>query len=196
MKNTDRYVSLAVLGLAGFWTYMTFQIRATALPGAPGPRFFPLLVIGLLALFSLMLFLSTFKKKPGPAQAPRPDATPADKIPAHLMPLTAGKNESAAAASPTAAATTAAAACEEIDEPDPIPRRMLYSFIAMFVYVVATDLVGFYVATVPFIIVVMKGIMKTKSWMHTLIGTAVITGVIYLIFTVLFKLSLPNGSLW
>lgn len=169
MKNSDRYVSIAILGLAGLWTFLTFQIKDNSLPGAPGPRFFPFLVIICLTLCVIGLLVSTYKKKAVPATAP---------------------------AAKQVAEATGDGACDDIEEPKPIPRRMIYSFIAMFAYVVATALVGFYVATVPFLIVVLKGIMKTKSWIHTLIGTAVITGVIYLIFTVFFKLSLPAGSLW
>ena len=183
MKHSDRYVSIALLGLAGFWTYQTFQIRANALPGAPGPRFFPFVVIAFLALFSIQLLVSSFKKEKTLTKA---------KVPAHLQ---------TAASAPTTPSSTGSAGasdavCDDYTEPDPIPKRIIYSFIAIFIYVVASGIVGFYVATVPFVLIVIKGIMKTKSWIHSIIGTLVITGVIYLIFTVFFKLSLPRGSLW
>jgi hypothetical protein len=73
---------------------------------------------------------------------------------------------------------------------------MLYSFIAIFLYAVLTGLIGFYVATVPFVFVIIKLIMNTKSWLKSIIATVVITGAVYLVFTVFFKLSLPSGSLW
>jgi hypothetical protein len=183
MKNSDRYVSIALIGLSGFWTYQTFQIRANALPGAPGPRFFPFLVIGLLFLFSLQLLVSTFKKDKKLVKA---------KVPAHL----AAADTAATSTPKTGSVGATDAVCDDYTEPEPIPKRIIYSFIAIFLYVVASGIVGFYVATVPFVFTVIKWIMKTKSWIHSIIGTLVITGVIYLIFTVFFKLSLPRGSLW
>ncbi len=44
--------------------------------------------------------------------------------------------------------------------------------------------------------VIIKLIMNTKSWLKSIIATVVITGAVYLVFTVFFKLSLPSGSLW
>ncbi len=74
--------------------------------------------------------------------------------------------------------------------------KMLYSFVAIFAYVVLSGLIGFYVATVPFVFVIIKLIMGTKSRPKSIIATVAITGAVYLIFTVFFKLALPSGSLW
>jgi hypothetical protein len=41
MKNSDRYVSIVLLGLAGLWAYLTFQIKANSLPGRRDLDFFP-----------------------------------------------------------------------------------------------------------------------------------------------------------
>ena len=181
MKNTDRYVSIVLLALAGLWTYLTFQIKAFSLPGAPGPRFFPLVVIAILVLISLQLLVSSFKKGsvPQPVKAKKQDAKTADIV-----------------ASQQEASQPREGVCEEFEEPKPIPAKMVYSFIAIFLYVLLTGLIGFYVATVPFVFVSIKLIMDTKSWPKSIIATVLITGIVYLIFTVFFKLSLPSGSLW
>ena len=181
MKNADRYVSIILLGIAGVWTYLTFQIKSISLPGAPGPRFFPLLVIGVLVLVTLQLFVSSFKKGNVAIQvkAKKQDAKKIDIVAAEAV-----------------EAEPRDGVCEEIEEPKPVPAKIVYSFITIFLYVLLTGLIGFYVATVPFIFVVIKWIMNTKSWTKTIIATVAITGIVYLIFTVFFKLSLPSGSLW
>jgi hypothetical protein len=181
MKNSDRYVSIALLAISGLWTYLTFQIKANSLPGAPGPRFFPLIIIAVLTLMALSLLISSFKKGAvsKPVAAKKQDRRTADIV-----------------ASQSAAAAPREGVCEEFEEPKPVPVKMLYSFIAIFLYAVLTGLVGFYVATVPFVFVIIKLIMNTKSWPKSIFATVAITGAVYLIFTVFFKLSLPSGSLW
>ena len=181
MKNSDRYVSIVLLGLAGLWTYLTFQIKANTLPGAPGPRFFPLVIIAVLALLALALLIGSFKKGAvsKPVAAKKQDTKMADIVAAQAAAAAPGKE-----------------VCEEFEEPKPVPLKMLYSFIAIFLYAVLTGLIGFYVATVPFVFVIIKLIMNTKSWLKSIIATVVITGAVYLVFTVFFKLSLPSGSLW
>ncbi|MDX9784289.1 MAG: tripartite tricarboxylate transporter TctB family protein [Spirochaetia bacterium] len=181
MKNSDRYVSIILLAIAGLWTYLTFQIKANSLPGAPGPRFFPLVIIAVLALLALQLLLSSFKKGAvsKPVAAKKQDIKMADIV-----------------ASQSTASAPREGVCEEFEEPKPVPMKMLYSFVAIFAYVVLSGLIGFYVATVPFVFVIIKLIMGTKSWPKSIIATVAITGAVYLIFTVFFKLSLPSGSLW
>jgi len=181
MNKADRYVSIVLLGIAGLWTFLTFQIRATALPGAPGPRFFPLVVIAALTIVSLLLLGSSFKRGSGnaPVKKVKQDAKTADIV---ALDAQAGVQKDGV--------------CEEYEDPKPVPAKILYSFVAIFLYVVATGFAGFYISTVLFVFIIMKFIMGMHSWIKSVVATVVITGVIYIIFTVFFKLSLPSGSLW
>jgi hypothetical protein len=108
MKNSDRYVSIVLLGLAGLWAYLTFQIKANSLPGAPGPRFFPLVIIAVLALLALALLIGSFKKGAvsKPVAAKKQDTKMADIV-----------------ASQAAAAAPGKGVCEEFEEPKPVPSR-------------------------------------------------------------------------
>ena len=54
--TTNRKASLILLTFCAFFAYMTTQISAATLPGAPGPRTFPWILLSLLAILSVMLF--------------------------------------------------------------------------------------------------------------------------------------------
>ena len=66
LKKSERSISVLLLVLCGFWLVLTFQVPDSTMPGAPGPRFFPLCVLGILAGLSLLLLYFSSRKAPKP----------------------------------------------------------------------------------------------------------------------------------
>lgn len=75
MKNQreERLVALCFLLLAVIWAYLTLQIPATTIPGTPGPRFFPWLLVTALVILSLALFISSGQQKQQAAEKKKID---------------------------------------------------------------------------------------------------------------------------
>ncbi|MEY8338568.1 tripartite tricarboxylate transporter TctB family protein [Lachnospiraceae bacterium 62-35] len=54
---SDRKAALVLLTFSAGFAYMTARISAATLPGAPGPRTFPWVMVTLMAFLSILLFL-------------------------------------------------------------------------------------------------------------------------------------------
>ena len=52
----NRIIALIFLAFVGWWTYLTFQLPVSNMYSEPGPRFFPLVVLGFIAILSILLF--------------------------------------------------------------------------------------------------------------------------------------------
>ena len=73
---------------------------------------------------------------------------------------------------------------------------MVFSFALIFLYVIGIDVVGFYGATFVAVFLSLRVAMQIRNWLHATASALVITGSVYAVFTLLFQLPLPHGSLW
>ncbi|WP_258358720.1 tripartite tricarboxylate transporter TctB family protein [Moorella sulfitireducens (nom. illeg.)] len=67
----DRQVAFCFLLLAAIWGYLTLQIPPTSIPGTPGPRFFPWLLVTGLVILSLVMLVGSLRQ---PADEKQVDA--------------------------------------------------------------------------------------------------------------------------
>lgn len=167
MKMTERSISVLTILLCAFWLVFTFQIPEATMPGAPGPRFFPYLIITILALLAGLHIALSYRKKPELKKIP--DIEEAE----------AGEGEGC------------------IDPADLLPNRryVIFSFALIFFYILGIDFLGFYISTVPAVFLALHVAMKVKR-AFALLGTAAISGSIFAVFTLILKLPLPRGLFW
>ena len=137
------------------------NISTLSLPGTPGPRVFPFVIIGLLA-FCVILHEGLAIRR-----------------------LILGKK------SDNNDASTEKPKNQEKQD----LKKVLLSFVVIFLYVLGIDYLGFYPSTALVVFIVLKFIFESRSWLRTLISTALISGSIYVIFALLFSVRLPRGVL-
>ena len=63
-SKKDRILGVITLLLAAWITFLSFQLKATGYQGDPGPRMFPLIGAGVMALCGIVLLIAP-GKKPG-----------------------------------------------------------------------------------------------------------------------------------
>ena len=54
----NRIIATVLLIFIVFWAYQTTNLPETTMIGEPGPKFFPAVILGLMALFSVLLFFT------------------------------------------------------------------------------------------------------------------------------------------
>ena len=54
----NRIIATVLLIFIAFWAYQTTKLPETTMMGEPGPKFFPAVILGLMALFSVLLFFT------------------------------------------------------------------------------------------------------------------------------------------
>lgn len=59
----DKIIALIILAFTVIWGYFTWHLPASTMPGEPGPKLFPSIVLVMMALFSTILFLLKEKKE-------------------------------------------------------------------------------------------------------------------------------------
>jgi hypothetical protein len=52
---------------------------------------------------------------------------------------------------------------------------------------------GFYPATIGVVFGALKGVIRITGWLKPLAATAIIAGSVYVVFNIIFQLSLPRG---
>lgn len=161
-KINERFVFIFLLLVCAMWIGYSGRIPNVTLPGAPGPNFFPFIIVALLAFLTILhevLFFSRWlrEKKKEPAG-------------------TAKTVPSGGSAKPN-------------------QKKVIVSFTLLFLFVLGIDYIGFYTSTLITIFLIFKGIFALQSWLKSLFITVVITGSIFVVFTLLFRLSLPRGIL-
>ncbi|MGI6284392.1 tripartite tricarboxylate transporter TctB family protein [Neomoorella humiferrea] len=158
MKNPkeERVVALCFLLLAVAWAYLTLQIPATTIPGTPGPRFFPWLLVTALVILSLALFISS-----GQQQQP---------------------------------------AVEKMEWENKKKRKIdwigIGTLAMFFVYIWTVDLLGFRWGTLimmPFFLFIS---FRLRNILEIALITVILSFGLDFIFRVMFKMSLPMGSLF
>lgn len=68
MKH-NRIIAVLLLIFIVWWAYLTTQLPETTMPGEPGPKFFPAVILGLMAVFSVLLFFTKDKKNTAEVKA-------------------------------------------------------------------------------------------------------------------------------
>ena len=179
----DRYFSVLVLGFCAFWFLNSRSIPPATMPGAPGPKFFPYLVIGCLAFFALIQFALSFRhpKKTVPLPAPLPVSPPsASEV--------TGAEE---------IGEVAEGGCVDPDDLVPDRRSLIASFLLILFYVGGIDLAGFYLATIPAVFFGLLIAVKGKTpWYQLVLPAILITAAIYGVFTLALRVNLPAGKLF
>jgi hypothetical protein len=149
MQLKERLISVFLLVVCAVWLIYSRNISGATMPGTPGPKFFPFVVVGILAFLTILnevLNIRAVREK----QTSRKDAA-TDR------------------------------------------RKVLFSFVLIFLYVVGIDLFGFYPATSALVFCALKGLIRIAGWLKPLAATVLITGSVFVIFTLIFQLSLPRG---
>lgn len=66
MKH-NRVIAIILLAFIIWWAYLTTGLPESTMVGEPGPKFFPSVILGMMAILSVMLFfIKDKKKKEGP----------------------------------------------------------------------------------------------------------------------------------
>ncbi len=61
--NQNRVIALILLAFVIWWGYLTTNLPETTMPAEPGPKFFPYVILGLMAITSAFLFFAKPKKE-------------------------------------------------------------------------------------------------------------------------------------
>ncbi|MCX7786603.1 MAG: tripartite tricarboxylate transporter TctB family protein [Spirochaetes bacterium] len=179
----ERYFSVLVLGLCAFWFLSSRSIPPATMPGAPGPKFFPYLVTGCLAVFALIQLALSFRSSKNPPSSPvsMPTLSPSEGISGERGDAEEGEE----------------GGCVDPDDLVPDRRSLIASFLLVILYAVGIDLVGFYPATIPAVFFGLLIAMKGKTpWYKLWIPTALITASVYGVFTLALQVNLPAGKIW
>jgi hypothetical protein len=163
MKFGERSVSVLSLTLCAVWLLYSRKIATISISGAPGPNFFPFIIVGVLACLTILKEALSFRELVREKKAGSPVR---DK-------------KAAVEGSPR-------------DEEIPDRKKTVFSFILIFLFVAGIDTLGFYPSTVITVFAALKFIMRITI-RPALISTAVITGSVFVIFTLFFQLPLPRG---
>lgn len=57
MKH-NRIIATVLLVIIAFWAYLTTQLPETTMIGEPGPKFFPAVILGIMAILSVSLYFT------------------------------------------------------------------------------------------------------------------------------------------
>jgi hypothetical protein len=169
-KRREHIVSVFLLGICLLWLIYSRNISGATMPGTPGPKFFPFIIVALLAFLTILKEIFDWRQTVGPENKtsgtePRSQAFEKDGEPNNAV----NKGEL---------------------------RRVFLSFLLMFLYVVGIETIGFYVVTILAVFITLKGIIGIPGWLKVSMATLIITGAVFLIFWVLFKVPLPQGILF
>lgn len=77
--NHNRVIALILLVFVIWWGYLTSNLPPTTMPTEPGPRFFPYVILGLMAIVSIALFFTKTKKESDGIQSDEVDAQEQEK---------------------------------------------------------------------------------------------------------------------
>lgn len=61
--KTDKKIALVIFVLIAGWGYLTWKLPGSTMVGEPGPKFFPTILLVLMAICTLILFLYNPKEK-------------------------------------------------------------------------------------------------------------------------------------
>lgn len=61
--KTDKKISLLIFAFIAGWGYLTWKLPGSTMVGEPGPKFFPTILLVLMAICTLILFLHNPKEK-------------------------------------------------------------------------------------------------------------------------------------
>ncbi|MDA8229395.1 MAG: tripartite tricarboxylate transporter TctB family protein [Desulfitobacterium hafniense] len=59
----DKIIALLLLAFTAVWSYFTFKLPASTMPGEPGPKMYPSIILVLLGIFSILLLVGKEKKE-------------------------------------------------------------------------------------------------------------------------------------
>jgi hypothetical protein len=167
-KKRDLIIATVLLAFCGFWTIQAGKIRDVTIPGTPGPRYFPNIIIAALAVMAVAL-----------------------AIPALLSLAKGGKKAKLQAPAPSEAA-----GCVEPEGVKPQRLKVVGVFVAIFGYIMAVEQIGFFVATALASVFMLLVFMNIRNWKMLILSSAVITGSLFVIFRLIIKISLPSGILF
>jgi hypothetical protein len=177
-KRSEHIVSVCLLGICALWLIYSRNISGATMPGTPGPKFFPFIIVALLAFLTILKEILDWRRMSDPEN--KNAGTAATEVPGTGLQSQATKKD---------------------DEPNDADtkgelRRVVLSFVLIFLYVVGIEVIGFYVATILAVCISLKGIIGIPGWLKVSMVTLIITGAVFLIFWVLFKVPLPQGILF
>jgi hypothetical protein len=163
LKLQEHSVAVMTLVICGIWLLYSAKIQDATMPGAPGPKFFPYIIVSLLAFLTILNEILVWRRLSHGAAVKKTYPGDGEKPPV--------KNS----------------AEETADR-----KKSFFSFVLIFFYIAAIDIFGFYPAALTAVFLGLKGIMRI-SWLKSLSGAAIITGSVFVVFTLGFQLPLPRG---
>ncbi|HHV64817.1 MAG TPA: tripartite tricarboxylate transporter TctB family protein [Peptococcaceae bacterium] len=167
MKH-NRIIAVILLIFIGWWAYLTTQLPETTMPGEPGPKFFPAVILGLMAVFSVLLFFTKDKKDTAMVKTDETDDTDD--------------------------AEDAEKEVEKKEEVFPI-FSALKLFAVFFVGIVLVYFLGFNIGMI-FGLTVMLWMIGWRLFPRAILFSAAVTLAVYFLFDWLLKIPLPKGSLF
>lgn len=157
-KVHEHFASVLLLIVCALWLGYSGRISDVTMPGTPGPKFFPFIIVGLLAFLTILnevlSFSHSFREKKQNTYVVTGTVRPG-----------------------------------EVTE----QKKTVLSFIFIFLYILGIDFIGFYISTLLSVFLILRGIIEIQKWTKVLITTVIITGSIYIVFSVIFRLPLPRG---
>lgn len=169
--KTDRVIGFILLAIAGFWAWQTALMDDPGIEGMIGPRLFPGLLSGLLAILALFLIASTMRKR--------------------------STESSPGAASQAAAAAETAA--DGARERSPILRTEIgavsITLGVLLLYISSLKYAGFLLSTPVLMLILIRWLMGERSWVHALSVSIGMSVIVWFIFSKLFGVPLPVGKL-
>jgi len=167
MKKTNRIIAVILLIFVLWWGYMTLHLPESTMEGEPGPKFFPTVILVIMALLSVVLFFSeNGEKKFLPEEETEKEEKDVEE------------------------------AREGVTQPATQTSLLsVLLFYAVFLGgIIATYYFGFIAGMIIALIVILK-IIGWRLFPETILFSVAVTVIVYLLFDTLLKIPLPAGAL-
>jgi len=167
MKKTNRIIAVILLIFVLWWGYMTLHLPESTMEGEPGPKFFPTVILVIMALLSVVLFFSeNGEKKFLPEEETEKEEKDVEE------------------------------AGEGVTQPATQTSLLnVLLFYAVFLGgIIATYYFGFIAGMIIALIVILK-IIGWRLFPETILFSVAVTVIVYLLFDTLLKIPLPAGAL-
>jgi len=164
--KSDRIIASIMIAFVIFWGFLTTKLPETTMEGEPGPKFFPTVILGLMAILSVFLFFKSSK----------------DHSSQTLESSEEPSKESAEVA-------------EETKEETPSMKRIFSFYGVFFLALILTYYFGFLIGLIIGMIALLT-MAGWGLFPRATVFSVIVTVGVYLLFDTLLKIPLPTGTLF